>query len=1024
MTCPEPSQLAELLLGNSLDEQSRGLCDHLSECSRCRAELDRICGEAELKSWLSTQVANNPVDGINAICREMVSRLANLDTSIEVQADRATGSTKETAGSDFVAALAPSDFADDLGVLCQYRLRQEIGQGGMAIVYQAVDTQLDRSVAIKVLKPDRKDPHASERFLREAKSIAVIRHANVVVIHGVSSTPEGLPFIAMELAEGGCLQERVQQAGGIHPRRAAEWMADIADGLWAAHQAGLIHRDIKPSNILLFDSDPGVHKDPSKETPPTHTVHREVAKLADFGLARHISVTTQVTQTGTLLGTPSYMSPEHVVNPESVDARSDIYSLGVTLYESLTGEVPFRGAIHTVLKRIECDEPAAPRSLNSAIPADLETICLKAMHRDPGRRYETAQELSLDLKRWLRGDAILARPTTSYEKFTRWCRRNPGIATLSGSVATLLLVLAMGSAYAAFSISRAESKLRIEKTNVERANEQIQFAADEAQQQRQIAIESLNSLVTKVQSELASRPGTIKLRESILQTALDGLQRVTQQGDSTSLEHTTIVAFFRKGEILDLLGKTSEAVLEFEHAAQLARKAMAASPSNLQTQRDLGDALHMQAEVHRKAFAYDQAEPIYEQVRTIRQKIASELPDDIDAQHALISCMQRIADLHFYRNDWEGAKLQYDKVLALADATRHKFPENTFLKRDLVLAHERLGTLATTTSQVDQAQSHFEQVTALNRELLASDPANKLYQADLAYVTKRMASLASLRGEHDNAARLAHEAIAFYLAVADADPLDTEARMKVGAGWDALYEVRFAAGDLPAASAAVKEGSKIFESLSQSYPTAAKYAVLTMEAFLKLADLQFRQSQLNEALESLQGCISAIERGQHAADASSQNFEASLGVARTTAAALKLAMAGLPFIEQQTEAPQDLIYFAKIMVMCQLARSGQLDQALEIGELIDRYEAVDPYIATSGSLAVARAYAICFEQSNAHDSPDSAAQQVPGLDRSLQGCLAIVGRLLKQNPGMRSFVWNDLDFRAIRQSSEFKALFP
>ena len=139
---------------------------------------------------------------------------------------------------------------------------------------------------------------------------------------------------------------------------------------------------------------------------------------------------------------------------------------------------------------------------------------------------------------------------------------------------------------------------------------------------------------------------------------------------------------------------------------------------------------------------------------------------------------------------------------------------------------------------------------------------------------------------------------------------------------------------------------------------------------------------------------------------------------------MKLALAGLPFIEQQTEAPQDLVYFAKVMVMCQLARSGQLDQTLELGELINSIEAVDPYIATSGSLAVARAYALCFEQLHAQQSQDSAAQQVLGLDRSLQGCLTIVGRLLKQNPGMRSFVWNDLDFRAIRQSSEFKALFP
>ena len=198
---------------------------------------------------------------------------------------------------------------------------------------------------------------------------------------------------------GGCLQERIRQEERIAPRQAAEWIAQVADGLSAAHQAGLIHRAIKPSNILLSDKD------------------GSIAKLADFGLARSVSISNNVTQTGVLLGTPSYMSPEHILKPEFVDARSDIYGLGVTLYETLTGEVPFRGSMHQVLQRIVSDDPSVPRNFDSNIPVDLETICLKAMHRDPARRYASAIELSQDLRRWLTGEAILVRPTSRQELY-------------------------------------------------------------------------------------------------------------------------------------------------------------------------------------------------------------------------------------------------------------------------------------------------------------------------------------------------------------------------------------------------------------------------------------------------------------------------------------------------------------------------------------------------------------------------------------------------------------------------------
>ena len=363
----------------------------------------------------------------------------------------------------------------------------------MAMVFEAVDEQLARRVALKILRPRRTGADSQERFLREARALAGVKHAHVISVHSAFEAQDGLSAIAMEMVEGESLQVILKREQEIEPKLAAQWVAEVADGLAAAHRVGLIHRDIKPSNILI-----------------ARDAGRGVAKLADFGLARFTTVSEKVTQTGVLLGTPSYMSPEHIAAPESCDSRSDVYSLGVTLYEMLSGEVPFRGALHTVLQRIGRDDPTPLRTLNALIPRDLETICAKAMHRDPKCRYATASDLAEDLQRWLSARPILARPTSSYEHLVGWCNRNRGIAASIGTIAGLLITLSAVATYSAMSIRSADKLLRIEKKTVEDTSARLKIAAEDAAKQRRIAVDSLNSLVTKVQSELASRPGTLK----------------------------------------------------------------------------------------------------------------------------------------------------------------------------------------------------------------------------------------------------------------------------------------------------------------------------------------------------------------------------------------------------------------------------------------------------------------------------------------------------------------------------------
>jgi WD40 repeat protein len=300
----------------------------------------------------------------------------------------------------------------------------------MGIVLKAHDPELDRAVILKVLRPDRIDDDGRERFVREGRAAAALEHDHVVPVYAVLNPTDAPPYLVMPYVPGPTLRERIQAEGRLNPAEAARICRQVAEGVEAAHRAGLVHRDIKPSNIIL-------------------DVAHDRARVVDFGLVRLKESAGGLTQQGTLLGTPEYMSPEQIRQPETTDERSDVYSLGVTLYEALTGQVPFYGALHSILDRILHEEPVPPRRHNERIPRDLETICLKALAKEPGRRYSGAQALADDLRRWLGGMPIQARPIPLRERLWLWCRQNPALAATSALAVAAAVAVAGASLYVA-----------------------------------------------------------------------------------------------------------------------------------------------------------------------------------------------------------------------------------------------------------------------------------------------------------------------------------------------------------------------------------------------------------------------------------------------------------------------------------------------------------------------------------------------------------------------------------------------
>jgi len=782
----------------------------LPERSQRAAYLDRACGgdaglrrrvEALLAAHARADEALCPAGATSTEGEATPGAAPDIPAAIEATdtdrtIDRAPIEPHPTAasGSDGDGP-APGALIRYFG---DYEIRNELGRGGMGVVYEARQVSLNRMVALKMVKAGLLAGAAElRRFQNEAEAVALLDHAGIVPVYEVGDH-DGQHYFSMKLVPGGSVVPLLPRYKD-DPRAAARLVAEAAEAVAHAHARGILHRDLKPANILVDDEG-----------------HPHVT---DFGLAKKVEDDVEFTQSGAILGTPAYMSPEQASGRRgAVTTASDVYGLGAVLYALLTGRAPFGGdCVVETIDAVRSRPPEPPRKLNASVPGDLETICLKCLEKDPRRRYPTALALADDLRAWLGSRPIAARRVGPAERAWLWCRRRPAVAGLSAAV---LLAVVCGAAATIAVQYRANRRLDRKNVELRDANAQVQARFE-------LARDAIRSFKEGVEQEEALKEHRLRpLRDKLLGSArrfYDRLGALLEDQTDDASRAVLAESYRELGELIDKIGQKPEALEAYKKAVALRRELAAAPGAGAAARVDLALALNAMGDEARKLDDHDGAVAAHEEARVLAEPLEAGAGATIEARRAL-GTARHLAGLALELTGADGRAMA---AFRGARAVREPLVRDAAaIPEDrLELAHSIacIGGLLEKSGDLAGALAEQRKALELRRVLAADHPDVPLYRHDLGASHILVGGLLDKSGdqtqalaEHRKAQEIVRALVAEYPAVSD-----YRRDLAVDHNWvGGLLEMT---GDLAGALAEQRQSQELMRALAAEHPAVPQY---------------------------------------------------------------------------------------------------------------------------------------------------------------------------------------------------------
>jgi serine/threonine-protein kinase len=740
----------------------------------------------------------------------------------------------------------------------RYRPLRYHAMGGMGVICVAIDRELQREVAFKEIKREYADhPEALTRFVREAEVTGRLQHPGIVPVYSLGYHSDGRPFYTMRFIEGASLHTEIRQFHDAQrPRDGSERslalqrllrrFIDVCYTISYAHSRGYLHRDLKPANVMLgpfgetlvvdwglaksLGNAPTSTRDPSDPLATVSPGHSTLllgepvvsAPMSSFTLADDGQIPADLgvehqTRLGAILGTAAYMPPEQASGHiDQLSEASDIYSLGATLYEILTGQTPFEGeSSKEVLDQVRQGCFRRPREVLSSVPRELDAVVMRAMAFRPEDRYSTARALAEDVEKWL-------------------------------------------------------ADLEAEAIAAIKAREALQSA----QEQRQLALETLRKVVEDIDSQLKHQPGLQAVRKALLKDVLSGLNRVARAADTTdAIDHQTIAVHFEMGDIYLYFesGGASQALAQYRKAHELARKFVEAQPDNLIAQRDWSRSWRRLGDVELRTGNTGPALEAYQQSLDVAKRLSEIDPQNREIRRELSVAWEKYGDILVQRGEFTHALGVFQISLDLREGLVREEPEETSYRKDLTRAWIKLGNILSRLGKPPEALEAFLKGLGLAQKLAEEQPNDPSSQRHLCRALGRTGDMQLQLGRFDEALQTYQQNVDICQQLAEEDPSNLQARSDLSKAWNRLGDVFAQMGEPRRALMTHQNALTIALELTAGDSTNAPIQRDLSFIWSKMGELQHRLGDYEQAHKSLSRML---EIRKKLADADKDNAQA------------------------------------------------------------------------------------------------------------------------------------------------------